>query len=388
MKQPPKTPVIKTAASYSYNKIKITWEKVEKAEGYQVYRKTGNGSWKLIKELKGNSAESYIDTSAATNTAYTYTVRAFWMDSGKKILSGYDKTGVSAKAVPNKSAITSITNPSPGRLTINWKKISGANGYRVYRINTDGSYRYLTQISNGSTLSYTESGLTIGESYDYKVRAYRTVNKTKVFGWYSDTVTADCSLDYPAVPDTPVLNKASSYSYNKIKLTWNSVEGAAGYRIYRKTAGNGWNILKTIADHKSTSYIDTTAATGTAYTYTVRAYRKAYDKTLWSSYDKTGVSAKAVPNKSVITSLGNQTSRTIKLSWKQISGASGYRIYRIKDDGSYQYITQISKGNTLTYTHKGLKKGETCRYKIRAYRTVNGEKVFGWYSDTKSAKVK
>lgn len=388
MKEQPPTPVLKKAASYSYNKIKITWEKVQNAKGYRIYRKTGNGSWKLIKEVAGSNSVSYIDMSAVTNTSYTYTVRAYWMDDGKKILSKYDKTGVSAKAILNKSVITSITNLSPAKLTINWKKISGANGYRVYRINDDGSYKYVTQVSNSDTLSYTESGLSIGQSYTYKVRAYRTVNKKRVYGSYSDAVTGECSLDYPASPELPVLGGASSYSYNKIKVIWNTVKSAEGYRVYRKTAGGSWKTLKTISDSKTMSFIDATATTGTTYYYTVRAYRKAYDKTLWSGYDKVGKSAKAVPSKSVINSINNKIGKTLKLNWKKVPGASGYRIYQIKSDGSDQYISQISKGSTLTYTHKGLKKGETYQYKIRAYRIVNGKRVYGAYSDIKSAKVK
>lgn len=388
MKEQPKTPVLKTAAGYSYNKIKITWEGVENAKGYRIYRKTGNSSWKLLEEITGKDVESYIDTSAVTNTTYTYTVRSFLMDSGKKVLSKYDKTGVSAKAILDKSEIISITNQTPGKLTINWKKTSGANGYRIYRINDDGSYKYVTQINNGGTLSYTESGLNIGQSYIYKVRAYRTVNKEKVYGRYSEAIKAECSIDYPAVPEAPVLSRTTSYSYNKIKVTWNAVSSAEGYRVYRKTSGGSWKSLKTLSGSKTSSYIDATAITGTTYFYTVRAYRKAYDKTLWSKYDKVGKPVKAVPDKPVINLISNKTGKTLKLSWKKVPGASGYRVYRMKSDGSYEYITQISKGSTLTYTHKGLKTGETYQYKIRAYRTVNGKKVFGSYSAAKSAKVK
>lgn len=78
----------------------------------------------------------------------------------------------------------------------------------------------------------------------------------------------------------------------------------------------------------------------------------------------------------------------ITISWKKISGASGYRIYRITEEGKYERIKQISSGSTLTHTVSGLKKGTTYTYRIRAYRTVDGTPVFGPYSAAKTITVK
>ena len=58
-------------------KVKFTWKKSTGASGYYVYRKTGNGSWKKIKTIKGGSKTSYIDTKVKNGTTYYYTVKAY-----------------------------------------------------------------------------------------------------------------------------------------------------------------------------------------------------------------------------------------------------------------------------------------------------------------------
>lgn len=384
----PEEPKLVKAYSYSYTKIKLVWEAAEGADGYHIYRKSAGQGWLKIAELEGGDLTSYIDADADTNTVYTYTARAYRWEEGEKIYSTYDHTGVSAKAVPNKSVITGIANHAPGELTIQWKKIYGADGYRVYRINEDGSYVYVTQVPDGSRLYYTETGLKIGESYRYKVRAYRTVDGTKVFGAYSDTVTGDCFLEEAVPPDMPVLTKAYSYSYSKIKIVWEPVMGADGYRIYRKTAGRSWQWIKQINDGASDSYIDTGAETGTSFTYTVKAFVRDSGELLLSDHDRKGVTAKAVPNKSAITGIQNPAPEELTIQWKKIYGADGYRVYRINEDGSYVYVTQVGSGNTLSYTEKGLEAPKSYDYKVRAYRIVDGEKIFGAYSDTVTGNSK
>lgn len=382
----PGIPTLVKVASYSYNKIKITWETSENAEGYMIYRKLPDAkSWTKIKELAGEHITSYIDATAATGTTYFYTVRAYYTKDGVKKASNYDKVGLSAKAVPNKSTITSLDNQMPGDIKISWKKISGANGYRIYRVNDDGSYTTVKQITSGSTLTYTETGLTVGETYRYRIRAYRTVDDKPVFGAYSSIVPVTC--DACAIP-IPQLVKAASYSYNKIKVTWNPVDGVDGYRVYRKTEGGSWKSLKVIYDGTTSSYIDTAASTGTTYIYTVKAFHRDAVKPWWSGYEEEGVSAKAVPNKVKISSISNASAGKLKITWEKVSGASGYRIYRITDEGTYVKIKQISSGTTVTYTHTGLQKGDRYQYRIRAYRTVNGSPVFGPYSTAKTATVK
>lgn len=75
---------------------------------------------------------------------------------------------------------------------------------------------------------------------------------------------------------------------------------------------------------------------------------------------------------------------SIKLTWKKVPNASGYRLYK-KKKGKYKLLKTLSASKT-SYVNKKLTTGTTYSYKIRAYKTVSGKKVFGPYSKVKKAK--
>ena len=66
-----------TSASKTSSGINVKWSKVTGATGYVVYRKTANGSWSRIANIKSGSTTSYTDTKASKGVTYTYTVRAY-----------------------------------------------------------------------------------------------------------------------------------------------------------------------------------------------------------------------------------------------------------------------------------------------------------------------
>lgn len=88
-----------------------------------------------------------------------------------------------------------------------------------------------------------------------------------------------------------------------------------------------------------------------------------------------------------ITYRGRYTG-TRKLSYSKVSNAKGYKIY-VKEPGSSRYRCRLTKDVMVkSVTHKGLKRGKTYRYKIRAYKTTNGTTEYGPYSSVKTVKVK
>ena len=78
----------------------------------------------------------------------------------------------------------------------------------------------------------------------------------------------------------------------------------------------------------------------------------------------------------------------VRLSWKSVPGAKGYRIY-IYDKAKKKYVHRLTKkASVKSVTHRGLKKGEIHRYKLKAYRTVGSKRVYSSYSAVRSVKVK
>ena len=182
--------------------------------------------------------------------------------------------------------------------------------------------------------------------------------------------------------------KATSNSYNSIKLTWNkTINGANGYAVYRSTSKDGkYTLRKTITSKNTIEFTDTGLDTNTTYYYKVRAYRMIADKKKYGSYSEI-VCAKPVLSKTTITV--SSTSKKATIKWNKVLGASGYKVYSAtSSNGTYSLKKTITSINTLSYTNTNLVSGKTYYYKVRAYRNVNGKVVYGPYSAVKSKKIK
>lgn len=71
-----------------------------------------------------------------------------------------------------------------------------------------------------------------------------------------------------AVPDPPQNVRVSNTSAG-VSVSWNEVESATKYKVYRKEESGSWKSLKTVS---GTSWTDKTALMGTTYSYRVTAY--------------------------------------------------------------------------------------------------------------------
>ena len=206
------------------------------------------------------------------------------------------------------------------------------------------------------------------------------------------TIVADYHVDLADKKDTfkssrPKNLKTKVLNYKTIQVSWTGTDYADSYNVYRKTGTGSWK--KIASGITGVSYKDTKAVTGTTYTYTVRAVSYTWGKAVLSKYDQTGVKGKAKLTAPTFTSVKTAGKNTVKATWKKVTGASGYRVYRsTSKNGKYTSAGLIKKGSTVTFKDKKVSKGKTYYYKVRAYRTVNGKRVYGPYSTVKSVKAK
>lgn len=236
----------------------------------------------------------------------------------------------------------------------------------------------------------------LNENYEGKVRLSVKNKKTNKSAIKDIIISKEKIVEpKPETPNKPeekpnkVLGiKATSNSYNSIKLTWNKViNGANGYAVYRSTSKDGkYTLRKTITSKNTIEFTDTGLDTNTTYYYKVRAYRMIADKKKYGSYSEI-VCAKPVLSKTTITVSSKSKKATIK--WNKVLGASGYKVYSAtSSNGTYSLKKTITSINTLSYTNTNLVSGKTYYYKVRAYRNVNGKVVYGPYSAVKSKKIK
>jgi fibronectin type 3 domain-containing protein len=266
------TPMIAlTASSNSYNSIKLSWQEISGAAGYEVWRATSStGTYTKITTTSNNS---YIDTSLNTGTTYYYKVRAYKADTSTQY-SGYSSV-VSAKPILATPTSVKAASSSYNSIKTSWAAVSGASGYEVYRATLSTGTYSLVGTTTTST-SFTNSSLTTNTTYFYKVRAYRTVGTTKVYSGYSSVVSAK------PIPSVPTNFKVTRVSSTSLKLTWSAVSGASGYEIYRSTSSSGtYSLLKSTT---SLYYTNTGLTTGKTYYYKARAYRTVGTTKVYSGW--------------------------------------------------------------------------------------------------------
>ena len=159
------SPVLKSVANVA-DGISVTWQKVEKVEGYYVYRKAfGDTTWRKIGTVKGNAAFAITDTGVQAGREYSYTVKAYKGTA----LSGCNTTGLKLKRLTATASMT--VKKVTGGVQISWARVPYATGYNVYRKTSSGAWVRIATLSGNTKVTYKDSTAKAGTSYSYAVRA-------------------------------------------------------------------------------------------------------------------------------------------------------------------------------------------------------------------------
>ena len=271
-----------------------------------------------------------------------------------------------AKSAPAAPVVKLGNSATSGKPMLTWNAVYGATSYRIYRSTSRGSgYSLLGTVT---ATSYTNTGAKAGTTYYYRVKACNDAGLSP----YSNIVSGKVKSVTPK-PSAPVVKIGNSASSGKPMLTWNAVSGATSYKVYRATSQNGtYSLLGTVT---ATSYTNTGAKAGVTYYYKVKAVNSAGE----SAYSNT-VSGRATVT--TLTMGHSSTSGKPQLTWKAVSGAASYKVYRsTSKNGAYSVINTTK---ALTYTNTGAALGTTYYYKVEALNAAG--KSMG-FSDVVEGKV-
>ena len=158
---------------------------------------------------------------------------------------------------------------------------------------------------------------------------------------------------------TPKATTASSLT--KVKVQWKKVNGALGYKVYRSTKkSSGYKAIATVTGCNKVAYTDSSVTSGKTYYYKVQALGTY---TAQNSKNSAAVAATARLSTPEVTAK-SASSTSIKLTWKKVSGATGYTVYRAASkSGKY---TKLTATTSLSYTDKKVTSGKTYYYKVVA----------------------
>jgi transglutaminase-like putative cysteine protease len=192
--------------------------------------------------------------------------------------------------------------------------------------------------------------------------------------------TGEKEVTFKILPKKVTSLKKSTTTAKTIKLVWAKQTGITGYVIY-KYDGKTKKYKRVTATAKN-SYVVKKLKSGTTYRFTVRAYKKTSEGILYGKY-ATGVKATTMlttPKISVYSKRKGQA----RVSWQKVTGATGFELYYKKANGKYSKLNVDKKVNMYFFVE--LKEGARYTFRLRAYKTVSGKKVYSGYS-TKTVKI-
>lgn len=368
-----------TMSKNTANTITLAWDDADDADAYRVYRyNEGTGKYNY---LATTSDTGFTDTNLQPGTNYQYKVRCVWTIGGNNYYGTYS-SALTAPTLPAQVTNVRVDKQTGKTVSLAWDSVNGADGYRIYRYNSDSdSYEELDTVGADRT-SYEVTGLASACEYRFKIRASKTMNANTYWGEYSEKVVAVTK------PDKVAELSARTLGASEIELTWKKSSHVTGYQIYRLDGQTGKYVkIATVEESMPASYTDCKLSAATEYSYKVRAYKNFEGTSYYGSFSN--VKSQVTKPDKVQRLKASTKASAVTLKWAASENVTGYQIYRLNTKTKkYEKIATINGADKITYKNKSLKKGKTYRYKIRAYKKYNGTTYYGGFSSVSRIKVK
>ena len=279
--------------------VLLTWtDNATNETGFQVMSSVNGGTFAQVAApgpLTGTGSVSWTDTTVLAGNTYTYQVRAI-NASGS---SAYSNTvtvtvpvagGLPATPTGLTAAITSST-----QVTLSWIDTSNnQTSFAVWRSVNGGTYAQVATVTRtaaestatGGAVTYVNTGLTAGTTYNYYVRAVNAVGRSNT----SNLVTVNFT-GIPTGPAAPTALVATVQVGPAVLLTWtDNATNETGFQVER-FAINGGAFTQIAAPGpsatSSATYTDTAVTAGNTYGYRV----EAVNGTGISAYSNTATAA-------------------------------------------------------------------------------------------------
>lgn len=202
-----------------------------------------------------------------------------------------------------------------------------------------------------------------------------SINANAYTNDYEDIFEPDTTfVTLGAKPAQVKVKKAYTSGTKAVKINWNKVKNATGYRVYRY---NGKKWVK-VANTRKTAYKVIGLKAGKQYKFKVKAFKRTSEGTVWGKASAVKLTA-TKPNTPTFAAAA-ATQDTIKLRWNRVN-CDGYQVYQ-KIDDKYTKIATVKGADNVTYKIENLDASTKYSFKVRAYKRDGAAKnLFSSFSD-------
>ena len=263
-------------------------------------------------------------------------------------------------------------------VSLRWNKDANADGYIVEYL-SGNRFVKLTDKTSGLAVSYKVTGLEAGTLYKFRVRGYKNENGKRVYGEYSDV------LNVRTLPNAMSNLKLGARTDNSISLKWDKNETANGAVVEMYKNGK-WEVVSTKTSNTAVSHKITGLKAGTQYKFRVRAYINDEGGRIYSVYN---VTLNEVTAPAAVTNFRSVISAktAIRFNWNKNTAVDGYEIDMAVGSSWVKQAT-IEGGNSVAYAQTKLAPDTAYRFRIRAYKTVDGKKIYSAYTTANASTAK
>ena len=255
--------------------VHVYWNKIPGVAKYGLWRsETGkDGTYKWV---ANPTVPHFTDTKTESGKTYYYKVTT--MDANGKHSDKSDAIGITYVSTPD---ISARYNKAAG-VKLEWKKVTGATGYAIYRKSYSGSDAWVrvATISGNSTFTWTDTSVknNNGTAYKYTIRALAGSNMKTLSGC-RNTGRSMVRLT------SRTLTSAAKASATSIKCSWNTSSAVTGYEV-RFMVGDQVYKTFTVGNYKIGTKTFTGLEAGQTYTIQVRSYKKIDGMCFYSAWSE------------------------------------------------------------------------------------------------------
>jgi cyclophilin family peptidyl-prolyl cis-trans isomerase len=260
------------ATAIDESRVRIRWRDVSTTEsGYIIGIRKGKGEWETLANTAIQNRYNIVIGSLEPSTSYSFRVVAFKSTAGGQITSTTSLSNESTTKTDAFRAPFGLTAKSEGegRISLTWKERSSLEeGMEVQAKEGDRKFKSLGTVG-ANTTSTSPILLTLDTPYDFRVRAFRTVDGKKVYSKFSNVASKKSSG-----LAKPMELAVSATTESSVTLTWKDVSTREeGYALRYKEKGKKLpKIVELPAG--ATTHTVTGLKVGKFYDFQVRTFDK------------------------------------------------------------------------------------------------------------------